>query len=308
MFDQNNIEHLAVSDNYRTKIIVGLKTKTKPLIDSYSDKITNNKLLSFINNFIILCQKHKIKNLVNGHFQKSHESDECGVIVTIESIETFDLSLIDVYSELGAKIFGINIFNKHKSKSLTKVTYLSTDTTFTEGLYHYRMDSFTQAYTEINTFIHSIVKFWIEESKIYNYIGIGGESFYYSQFKKFQAIKNFNRHITRHEMDNANVNYMDIKSDNYLIDLKKEQLTDYLSPYGEWLMLINSRKGLQSLADQVINESAIQEIIYIVCCVENVKQDMDILLKIYHIYNHKKIRICPGLDKYIVHLIYLKRK
>ncbi|AYV78579.1 MAG: hypothetical protein Edafosvirus19_6 [Edafosvirus sp.] len=298
---------LDIKENYRYKITVNLFANEK-LIDSYTDKITIHELLSTINQFIKLCHKYEIMDIIYAQFQKSFDNSDVGIIATCNQIDNLQkIKLLyeemnkemnkEINKEMNNKIFGV------KTRT-SKILYLSDCHMFVDSiLWCYNMESFVQIHKEANDYIKRNVSEWIKKTNCVKYFGLGGEALYFSQENEFKNVTVVTNCKGIYELNLYNTTRLNKLVDNKLVDYQK--LTN-LNGDRETMLLINiSRNGLGHLANIINNFS---EIIYIGCCTDIIKKDMEILSKKYKVINYQIIQTYPPPTKYMSYIIQMKLK
>lgn len=288
--------------NYRDRILVDLCTIDRiNYISSYKDEITNIKLLSVINDFILLIHKLTIRDCIHAIFQKSYDSDQYGIILTVKS--TYDLIQMELLQkELKLHIFAINLYNPIKPKNNDQLTYITDNKYFNRFDWLYSMDGFSQIYGQLSLFIHNQISELIQDSKCCNYIGLGGESLSYSKYFKFKKVICLTDCIGVHTSNLENLKKY--PSNNYLVDYQNLKLENYVSHKNNLLLINISRKGLRQLTQQ-IDINSYPELIYISCCEKSLNIDLKVLSFNYKIIFKRRLQMFPNDTKNIMHIIKL---
>lgn len=277
--------------NYRIKTCVNFLRKGN-LIESYTDKITDDYLLNKINNILNILKINDLK-IPYAYFQKSNYSDEYGILFSLNSYDNRTALFFDnILNDNNLRVVCYNIITISKKSEYysqeQKLPYK-----YYDFIWYVSIDSFIQVNPETSDQIHKTVDSLIlkDKDKKYNYYGLGGEMGVYA--KKIKDHCNQIKCITNSEAiySDYQVNIGD--KNCVLVDYDTIKLVDIFTDVENSILLVNiSRNGLRGLARQ-IKTMNFKQIIYIGCCDEAVNRDISELKQGYEINKIVKINQFP---------------
>lgn len=290
----------------RHRVILGRQEK------EYKDDITHLDLIKVINAFNQAIAGTDIeKNLVNAIFQKAFDEDEFGVVCSLETIpDNIDDIIRDLKEKFGhLEIIGYCIADKSAPKKFTNVQYYVFSVFTSKNPiqnrdfgWKYSMTSFSQVTKECSDQVHEFVVKQLDSAKRFNFIGIGGESYFYGLSGVFDHITCITNCENVHENNEYNQGYHDDAKTHVLehVDYAEVNMHNYVDKHKQNVLVVNiSRKGLGALADQIVVFSPyIQKIIYIGCEEKAIKRDLDKLKDAYDI----KASLESGAMVYVMEL------
>lgn len=334
--DKINIElfkktiKLNQDNNFRIKICVNFQYDFNNIIKKYNDNITNEKLLNFINMIIDKINLYQLYPKYS-YFMKSNFYDDYGVLlgfdknvsesVILNSLKKFILNSNNNYNNKNNMICVLGYFivgNKEK----TDCVYLTENKRIRNKYYDFdwllSINSFQQPNPYAGELIHNIVDKLILKSNC-NYLGIGGEMGVYAKkylsYFNFDCKSNLKINLKYICLTNSTEILNDFNSNInnqincYLVDYNNVNINVFIDFNNnnrnnpEWIGLINiSKHGLRNLTNQ-INNIEFKQIIYIGCKIKSIHNDMNILLKKYHIKNYYEIKY-SNESNYVIELIH----
>lgn len=188
------------------------------------------------------------------------------------------------------------------------------------------IDSFNQTYPIYHNTIHHHVNDLINNSsnsKMNNFIGLGGESGYYlkankSKFKNYQIYTNSPSIKNDNNANGIDCNLIDYDDLDFNLDNNhngndndntnnKNDHNDNDNDNNNLLLINIGRKGLKNLVHKINNISLLfRNIIYISCCEKTLNKDIDILCNCkggnYKISNKIILDNIPTQKRYIISL------
>jgi hypothetical protein len=255
---------------YRNRIIIGNQEKYL----SYRDEITNPELQDFINKFYLLYNIYGNNfTMKNNTFQKSNQDNRFGAIIEVNKLDIENIR--NIVKLLKPEIFGV--------KYNDSIIYFTKVTNFVENNYSISLSGFAQVSTELSNFAHNCVNKIISKIKIkYQYIGLGGESYYYFNNNKnhfSSGILYTNSSGVYEDNKTSKIYNRDRESKNNLVDYKELKLDITQQSF---CMVNISRNGLRELAQEILN-NPIFELVYIGCCEKSSNKDITKLQEKFYI-------------------------
>ncbi|QKF94423.1 hypothetical protein QKU48_gp0965 [Fadolivirus algeromassiliense] len=288
LLTQAQVKPTKAKSNYRIKTCVNF-IKNNKIIDSYTDKITDQYLLIKINNVLILLKSMNLK-IPYAYFQKSNYCNDYGILFSLNCINQDTIQLFDnLLNDVDLKVVCYNTINS-SSYTMYHTTIQRLPYKYYDFVWYVSLDSFIQVNPETSKQIHTIVDDLIIKGSELNYYGLGGEMGMY-------AYKYKNAYKTIKCITNSNAIYSDYKTntssdDCILVDYNTINLINVFTDTMNSVLLVNiSRNGLRNLADQ-INLIKFRQIIYIGCCDKAVIRDIN-SLTLYRVNKINKVNQFP---------------
>jgi hypothetical protein len=294
--DLTNIQH------YRTKVVVNMHDKSNNPINSYDDTISRQTIIDIANKIIRnlqTCEIDKINYIV---VEESQNEQEYGIEYVFKN--NLSVGQINEIIKSGSHNVSIHIVSykidqQGTTEYISKQTYFNDSIHGTQWLRH--MNTFTQHNKMVGQVIRDTVRTFVtssnSEDKKSSYIGIGGESSLYGAMYKDYFDKQLilsRREVIKNSEENSIVKVIDYNT----FDMKEcENIIDI----NNMVLLINNRRGLENLLDQVIKYK-FKQIIYIGCKTQYIERDMQSLLKIYKLNKCIQLNVPCSQIQYVFNL------